>query len=539
MKKSSRLSPKQRIVTAIATSALLSLVVSGCAAGGADADAQSNGEASKGGTITAALTGDPQTLDSGLSGSQLTYLVGQNIFEGLFALDETYTPQPMLAESYEVSDDLKTYTFNLRQDVKFHDGSDFDSGDVVASLQRWALVSPSGKAAAPGIVSITAVDPHTVEVVLSAPRFSFVGDLAFFVQSAIMLPEEIATAAGENPLSTEQVIGTGPYELEKMTPGQRVDLIRFEDYVPRTEDMGGFAGAKHAYADEIDFVYVADATQRLNGLKTGQWNWAQTISADDVAAAEKDPSIVVEAGATASINTIYLNNKDVSIFANPKARQALSLLVDPDVIAKATAGPDWLWSPLSPSLVTPSNAPMFSDAGSEEFFDYDPVRAKALFEEAGVTAETPIKIMTTQTYPQFYQWAVMIQAELEKIDVPTEIQVYDYPTLTGLQASEPESWDLSMTYFVGSVTSPSQILWLTPGWRAGYESEALDALMLEYMGSADQKQATAVVDKIQAQVYEDMPVVQLGAVSDLGVYSKTLEFPNDWTQVLWNAHVTK
>lgn len=512
------------------------LLLAGCSSAG-DASSPGDAGASAGGVITAALTGDPQTLDSGITGSQLTYLVGQNIFEGLFALDETYTPQPMLAESYEVSNDLLTYTLALRKDVKFHDGSDFVADDVVASLHRWSLVSPSGKAAAPVISSITAIDDHTVEITLTEPRFSLIGDLAFFVQAANMMPAEIAEAAGEEPLTAEQIIGTGPYKLEKLTAGQRVDLNRFEEYNSRSEELGGFAGAKHAYADEIDFVYVTDATQRLNGLKTGQWNWAQTISADDVEVAASDPNLVVEAGATASINTIYLNNKDVSVFSDPKARQALNLLVDPEVFAKATGGPEWLWSPLSPSMVTPSNKPMFSDAGEKPFHAYDPEKAKALFAEAGVNEGSTIKISTTQSYPQFYQWAVMIQSELEKIGIGAEVSVYDYPTMTGTQTSDPASWDLSMTFFVGSVTSPPQILWLTPGWRAGYESAEKDSLIAEYMGASSQEEATAVINDLQTLVYKDMPVVHLGAVRDLGVYSKNLEFPNDWSQILWNTKV--
>lgn len=520
-------------LAALATAS--TLLLAGCSSEGSAPS--EDPAAASGGVITAALTGDPQTLDSGISGSQLTYLVGQNIFEGLFALDESYTPQPMLAESYEVSDDLLTYTISLREGILFHDGSDFEAEDVVASLERWSLVSPSGKAAAPVISSITSVDSLTVEIVLTEPRFSLIGDLAFFVQAAIMLPAEVAEAAGEEPLTAEQIIGTGPYKLEKLTAGQRVDLVRYEEYSSRSEDLGGFAGAKHAYADEIDFVYVADATQRLNGLKTGQWNWAQTINADDVEAAAADPNLTVEAGATASINTIYLNNKDVSVFANEQARQALNLLIDPEVFARATGGPEWLWSPLSPSMVTPSNAPMFSDAGKDAFSAYDPDRAKELFAEAGVTEGSTIKISTTQTYPQFYQWAVMIQSELEKIGIGAEVAVYDYPTMTGTQTSDPASWDLSMTFFVGSVTSPAQILWLTPGWRAGYESAEKDALIEDYMGAATQEEATAVIDRLQALVYEDMPVVHLGAVSDLGVYSKSLEFPNDWSQILWNAKV--
>lgn len=528
----------RRMPAALALTVAGAIALAGCSSSApAGSNTVAAGEPIAGGTITAAIAGDPQNLDMGLNTGALTIAVAQNVFEGLFAMDSSFVAQPMLAESYEVSDDGLIYTFTLRDEVPFHDGSIMDSADVVASLERWMSISAIGTLVAADLASLEAPDDSTVVLSLTTPRYSLIADLAWYVQSAIILPEEIAVAAGSEPLSNEEIIGTGPYELKEYTAGQRVELARFEEYAALTDELGGFAGAKEAYADAIDYVFVADAAQRLNGLKTGQWDWVQSISADDYESASADTALTVVPSATGVVNTLLLNHNDASAFADVRARQALNMLLDKNEIATATAGPEWSWSPLSPSMVVSSNAAMFSDAGEDVFFDVDPERAAELFAEAGVTE--PIRILSTQTYPQFNQWAVLVQAALEEVGIAAEVSIYDYPTMVEMLSSDPTGWDLSMTYFTGTVTSPGQVLWLSPTWPGEYSNPDMDELLAQFQRSTSAEDALGVVDEIQTLVYEDFPVVQLGAVQSVGVFSKDLHLPDDWTGILWNAWISQ
>ncbi len=532
---------RSRPITALASSIVALLAITGCsqAADSAPETASESSTPTTGGTITAALSGDPQNLDSGLNSGALTIAVGQNIFEGLFALDANFTPQPMLAESYEMSDDGLQYTITLRDDVPFHNGDIMTTSDVIASLNRWMEVSSTGQQVGETLEGITALDERTIEISLSSPRYSLIGDLAWYVQAAIILPASIAEAAGSEPLSSEQIVGTGPYKLDQYTPGQGVTLSRFDEYAALDEESGGYGGAKHAYADTIDYVFVADASQRLNGLKTGQWDWVQNISNDDIESASSDASLTVVPGATGYVNTLLFNHNSSSIFSDLTARQALNALLDRTAIATASFGPEWIWDPLSPAMVTPTNESMYSDEGEDVFNDYDPDEAAELFAEAGVDEDSTVRILATQTYPQFYQWAVLVQAALEEIGIPAEIQIFDYATMVEKLTNEPESWDLSMTYFSGSVISPGQILWLGSTWPGEYSNDDMSALLDQYQASTDSDEAHAVIDEIQALVWEDLPVAQLGAVQSVGVYSAALQLPDAWTQVLWNAWLTE
>lgn len=518
----------------------VAVLLAGCTTATPDSEpTDSAGEPVSGGIITAALAGDPQTLDSGVNTGALTITVAAHIFEPLFALDADFFVKPMLADSYEVSDDGMTYTIALREDVPFHNGGTMDSADVVASIERWFEVSSTGILTSENVASLEAPDDHTIVFELLSPSYSFIGALAHTVQSANILPAEIAEAAGPDPLTNEQIVGTGPYSLTEYALGTGVTLDRFDDYASRDEDWGGAAGAKAAYVDTIEFMFVPDATQRLNGLRTGQWNWVQSIPPEDFESASADPAITVTPGASGLVNTFLVNHDESSVFADVAARQALNMLIDKPTLAAATFGPEETWYPLTPAMVISTNKAMFSEAGAEVFNNFDMEGAKDLFAEAGLNEGDTVRILGTQTYSHFYNMTVMLQAAFEEIGITAEIEIFDFPTMIDRLSSAPTEWDISITSFGGAVTAPNQILWLGPTWPGGYQSDEMDALVASFEGSTTPEEASAVVDEIQTLVYEEMPVVQLGSARGVGVFSSSLHLKDDWTAYLWNAWLSE
>lgn len=520
----------------VAAGALAALALTGCSAGGTAAPTTSTSDGpSAGGSLVAALAGDPTTMDSGVNSGSLTIAVGSQIFEQLFALDKTFTPQPMLVDEYTLSDDGLVYTFALREDVPFHDGSALDAGDVVASLERWMQVSSNGIEEGSRVASVEASDDLTVTLTLTSPSYSLIGSLANVVQGAIILPSEIVEEVGTDLMTDDQLVGTGPYEFVSYAPGQNVKLTRFDDYATRTEeDLGGGAGKKNAYLDDIEFVFVTDNAQRLNGLRTGQWQWVQAIAADDIEGASQDPALTVVSSSTHLMPTLLLNHNAEAATADLRVREALNAVIDKEALAMSTMGPDFLWK-LTPGLVGENNAAMYSDVGEEVFSTYDPDAAQALFEEAGVTE---VRILSTQTYTQFYDSAVYLQAALAEIGVTATIDIFDFPTMIERLSSEPSGWDISMTRFSGLVTSPTQVLPLTSTWPGEFRSDEIDQLMAAYQGSTSAEEAYGYVEDIQAVVYEEMPFVILGDQGTVGVYSSSLSFPDDFTGSLYNAWLT-
>lgn len=521
--------------------AIIAIVAVSLMTGCTGSSSGGTGEPVEGGTVKAALSGDPQTLDTGLATGQLTQIPGQNIFEQLFARDKNFNPQPMLADSYELSDDRRVYTIELRSGITFHNGDPMTSADVKASLERWLKISATGTDVATDVASIETPDDGTVVINLSRPRYSLLSDLAWTVQAAIIVPEEVAEAAGDKPLATDQVIGTGPYQLEEYTPGQSIELTRFDDYQSLEEDLGGFAGKKDAIADTLEFSFVADASQRLNGLKTGQWDWVQEINADDVESAKADPALTVRPSAVKYSNVLLLNNASESVFASLDARLALNTLLDKNEIAAATFGPEWVWEPLNGALAAVSNKALYTEAGLDQFQPNDPDVAKALFEEAGV-GDQPIRILTTKTYPYMYQWAVALQDQLKQLGIDSEVDVFDFPTMYERIGTSPDAWDISVTYLSGMAGSPGQIPWFAgeqPGsfFQGDYES-TVKSLLAKYQASETPEEANAVMGELQSAFFDTMPGILLGGTSAVGVYSKDLVVPNDFTYVLWGAYKT-
>ncbi|UWP80310.1 ABC transporter substrate-binding protein [Dactylosporangium fulvum] len=500
-------------------------------------NATATGEPKTGGTVRAALGGDPQTLDMSMAGG-LTRITMQHVFESLFALDAQLRPQPMLADSYTVSDDGLTYTIKLRTGVKFHDGSTMTATDVKASFDRWIAVSPNSKNVKGNVKSSEATDDSTFVITLNSVRSTLISDLAWIQGPFVIIPASVATAAGTKPIAPDRIVGTGPYKMESYNPGRNLTLARFDGYQGRTENPSGRAGAKHAYLDKIVYSFVTDSQQRLNGLKTSQYDWVQTVDADQLQSLANDRSFVVEPATDRNLNVVFLNGAEGSVFHSLQARQAVNAAIDKPAIAKAMFGPENLWSPLTGALVSPSVPDVHSEAGLNLWSEHNTEKAKSLL-AAGLNR--PIKILTTKTYPYMYQWAVAVQGQLSAIGVKADIEVLDYPSMVGKAVDDPKSWDMMTTYTLASFGNVAQVEWFN-GSLAPYGAfptqeykTGVNELLAKYVVAKDQTTAHQYVDQLQQLFYDTMPALVLGEVSDVNPHSRKLVLGTSYTNIFWNA----
>src|SRR5690625_1592680 len=316
--------------------------------------------------------------------------VGWHIFESLFALDRDYKVRPMIAEDYEVSEDQTLYTITIRPDVKFHNGTTVTVDDVVASIERWRNVSGVGEIADEFIESIKIVDESTIEIKLHEVYNSLLDDFAAPKSALMIIPAEIAKEAGEEPLQPSQLIGTGPFKFEKWDRGNEIVLTKFDDYSARYEtDWGGLTGKKVAHYDEIQFQIVKDPQVAINGVKTGLYDYAESIAADLVEVIKNDPTIE---------SVTYINgystitpNKARAPFDDLKVRQALNYALDKKTIAKAVYGNDEFYQ-LDGALFAPEQKELYSEKGTEAYFAYNPEKAKQLLNDSNYNGET-LKVM--------------------------------------------------------------------------------------------------------------------------------------------------
>src|SRR6185369_5173088 len=232
-----------------------------------------------GGVLKAAMIGEPPSLDLHWTTAVITQQITWHIYETLYTYDKNLQPVPMLAESHAVADGGRRYTITLRKNVKFHNGKEMTSADVVPSLQRWGKMSTTGKALWKSVEAVEAKDPYTVIIHLKEPSGSLLFGLGSPNNGAAIYPKEVMAAAGEGQI--KEFIGTGPYRFVEHKPDRHIKLARFKEYAARSEPAdGGYGGKRVAYFDEILFIPVPDEAVRLAGVETGEYHYAQTIKAD-------------------------------------------------------------------------------------------------------------------------------------------------------------------------------------------------------------------------------------------------------------------
>src|SRR5437016_9487592 len=233
----------------------------------------------RGGVLRVGNLGEPPALDAHWTTASITETLTNHIYEGLFSLDSSNRPIPMLAESHTVSKDGLVYTFKLRQGVKFHNGKEMTSEDVVASLGRWGKQSVYGKSLFAQVADLKGIDKYTVEMRLKEKSAIVLISLAVPNNFGAIYPKEIAEKFPPEQKATEY-IGTGPFKLAEWKPDQYIRMVRFDDYKSRNEKPNGYGGGKTAYVDEIRWIPVPDAASRAAQLESGDLDVADDLVAD-------------------------------------------------------------------------------------------------------------------------------------------------------------------------------------------------------------------------------------------------------------------
>ncbi len=210
-----------------------------------------------GGRLVYGVTAAPPTLDWPFTTAQATRFVAPYIWEGLVEFDANDAIQPMLAESYQVSDDQLTWTFNLRQGVMFHNGKEMTAEDVVASTKRWMQISPRRGPLGP-VISVEEADDYTMVIKLESPLGALPAIMSLRSGHLVVMPKEIIEGVPGGQLT--EYIGTGPYQFVEWREDSHILLERFEDYSPVDSEPSGYAGRKEAYLDEIMVRFVPETS---------------------------------------------------------------------------------------------------------------------------------------------------------------------------------------------------------------------------------------------------------------------------------------
>ncbi len=486
----------------------------------------------RGGVLRVAMIGEPPSLDLHWTTAIITHEIMWHTLETLYALNARYEPVPHLAEGHEVYDGGRRYLIQLRPGVKFHNGKEMTSADVVASLQRWGRLSTPGKVLFKTLEALEAKGPSAVEFRFKEPSGILIDVLARPNNDPAIYPKEVVEAAGDK--APKELIGTGPFRFVEHRPDRHIKMARFDGYAARPEPANGYAGRRVAYADELYFLPVPDAAVRLAGVETGEYQYAQQIKQDAYDRVRSlpgvDPVIVKPYGWPVAV----FNNKQ-GLLTDRRLRQAFLAALDMEPIMAAAFGSKSFYR-LDPSILQQEQA-WHSRAGAALYNQRDKDKARRLLKEAGYQGQ-PLRWLTTQEYDLMYKTSLVAKQQLEEVGFKIDLQVVDWATLVQ-RRNKPELYDAFMTYtgpqFEPTTAAVVQCNW--PGWWCHPEK---DRLLDEMAKETDFKKRYAMWERVQALFYEEGARVKFGDFFLLDVKRKELRGVQPSPQLyLWNAWLDK
>jgi peptide/nickel transport system substrate-binding protein len=346
---------------------------------------------------------------------------------------------------------------------------------------------------------------------------------------AMMLPKEIADKSGKNRLSTDMVIGTGPYKLVEHKVDRHLRFQRWDKFALRDEPANGMAGKRVAYLDELLFMPVPEASVRADGVTTGEYHFAEALEPDQYANLQNSP------GVQALIVKPYSQvgphfNKKQGLFTDVRLRRAVMYAVDLEQIMIAGFGRKEFYR-LGPEMAAPET-PWYSDVG-REVYQYDPDKAKQLMREAGYNGE-PIRWLSTKEYFYMYNMGLSFKDQLSKVGFKIDQQVMDWATLVNTR-SKPDQQEVFIT---GHPTWVHPILqvYLDGTWPGWWNAEQKNRLVAQMLAEPDQEKQKALVRELQQVQWEDMPWIRCGENFGLwAIRQEIVGFENRPNWYFWNC----
>jgi peptide/nickel transport system substrate-binding protein len=461
---------------------------------------------------------DLRILDPIGTTAYITRNHGYMVYDTLFAVNDKFEVKPQMVDKYEISKDKLTYTFTLRDGLKFHDGAPVRSADCIASIERWAKRDPLGQKLAEATEAWSAADDRTFRLKLKKP-FALTLEALGKPSSNVpfIMPERIAkTDAFKN---IDDPIGSGPFKFvrEEWVPGSKVVYVKNTDYVPRKEPPSWASGGKVVKVDRVEWIYIPDAATAAAALNAGEADWWEQLPPDLIPVLAKNKDVTLKnIDPLGSMGVLRFNFLQPP-FNNEKMRQALLYTVNQADYVLGIAGDPKNGHPCYSYFTC--GTPLAGEAGNDALRgkrDFD--KARQLIKEAGYKGER-IVIIDATDQPIVHAQSLLTLDILKKLGLNAEIQAGDWGTLITRRAvKEPVDkggWSIFHTWLVGTdmvnpgVNFPLRAngdkAWF--GWPGDAKLEELREIWFNTTDAASSRKAA---DAVQTRAFEFVPFVPTG-----------------------------
>jgi len=469
-------------------------------------------------SVVMGMTLEPPGLDpTNAAAAAIAEVTLYNIYETLTKINEDGSVSPLLAESWQASPDLKTYTFKLRKGVKFHNGEPFDSAAVKFSFDRAAAPTSTNKDKSlyQAFESVTAPDADTVVVALkySEPNLPF---LLAQASGSIVEPKSA-------PTDVTQPVGTGPYTLGAWAKGSSITLVKWPEY----------RNAAAIKLSKVTIRFISDPAAQVAALLSGDVDaFPRVAAARSLAQFKADPRFNVLIGGSRTKTIVGINERKKPL-DDVRVRRAILAAIDRKAMIDGAI--DGFGTPIG-SFYVPGSLGYVDTTGINP---YDPEKARKLLAEAGVT--TPLELSLKLPPPSYArQGGEILAAQLAKVGITAKIENVEWAQWLSqvFAGSGPHNYDLTIVAHV----EPFDLVKLTEtDYYLGYNNQAFNALYKEITATPDEPgrakllgdaQRMLATDAVAGFLYQPQ-LITIVARKLKGVWKDVPQFENDFSTWSW------
>jgi peptide/nickel transport system substrate-binding protein len=475
-----------------------------------------------GGTLNYLIHPEPTTLVCFNTTEGPAIQASTKAVEGLLTYDYDLNPHPQLATAWSICEDGLEYRFELRRNIRWHDGAPFTAADVVYSLELLKSAHPRGRTTFANVETVRAVDDHHVVVRLTRPAPYILYALAG--GESPIVPRHVYEGKGDpllNP-NNRAPIGTGPFLFREWRTGSHIRYVRNPDYWD----------APKPYIDTLLVRVIPDGAARTAAFETGEVDigGSSPVPAPDIERFAALPHLGLETRGSEYGPTIYgiEFNLDNRYLRHVKVRQAIAHAIDPSVVLNVAwyGLGDSTLSIVSPTLKRFYNARV-------KTYPFDPNRAEQLLDESGFPRQGRTRFSLTHDYQpfgdSFKRTGEYIRDALGKVGISVTIRGQDFPAYLKRVYSDRD-YDFANHPFTNMFdpTVGLQRFFTSDNYRKGvaftnashYANPEVDRLFADIAVEGDAAKRRALIDHVQDILSEDLPVIPLILSRSVTIYNR-------------------
>jgi peptide/nickel transport system substrate-binding protein len=490
----------------------LAMAAAGCGGSAATGSGSGSGSGASVSTLVIANAVKVDTLDPEANSVNESIWLDQNLYSRLVQPNSTGTGLlPDLASSWDISANGLTYTFHLRPDAKFSNGSPVAASDVVYSIQRSRAFAGGWGFLLTAVKTVTAPDAHTVVITLSQPHAPLLADLAMFAYSVV--PESLVKAQGSSFF--QHPVGSGPFKVTSYSPDSEVDLAR-NPY---------FYGTKPKIS-KVRVLIVPDDNTRVLMLESKKADVIENPPGNLVSEIDKTPGLSVQLYPSTRVDFIQLD-EHFAPFKNQLVREALNYAINRNAIVQlayqghATPGASFM----------PYKMKFFDSSLTS--YPYNPTKAKQLLAQAGYPHGFNTFLITVSGDVAGQAEAVVVKSELAAVGINVSIQSYEL--LTAYNKEDDGHSEMGERYWTNDIIDPDEVATFGADCQGGAEAfnsywcdNQANTLVSQAREELSDSTRQQMYDQIQQIVYQQSPFI----VTDYSPYRYGV---GDWVH---GFHVT-